>query len=1374
MRILVAFLLCFLPSLAMAQDTFLTRFIEDALSGENRNVTVTGFQGALSSRATIEQLTISDDEGVWLTINDAVLDWNRSAILRGRIEVNELSAAEILMPRGPGETTAQGPTPEAQPFALPELPVAIRINSLNIPRVVLGAPLLGEDAEFAIGGNVQLEGGEGTATLDITRTDGPEARFVLDGQYENETRFLNLNLELVEGEGGIVSRALGLPGAPALELVVEGEGVLDDFGADIRLVTDDVERLAGRVTLVTEADEQGEPLRRFATNIRGDIAPLFAPEYREFFGTQIALQFDGLREPSGRVELRNLELAAQAITLRGLVIIGADGLPEQVDVTGRISAADGTPVLLPLTGEQTRVNSVDLVLDFDETTQDGWNLQLQVAGYDTSDLDIAMLSLSGSGQIERLEDGRLIDGTISYAAEGIAPLDPALAEALGPDIGGETQLIWQEGAGLRLPAFTLEGEDYGLVGEARIDGLDAGLRVTGDITARLGQTARFSRIAGRPLSGSALAEVQGYYEPLSGAFDLNANISGQNLSFDQYELDRLLAGESRITLSALRDETGIDLRSLTAQATTLRAEATGAVRSGATDITATLAFADLSVLGGPYGGALTAEARLTESAEGVQQVTLEAAGQSLSVGIDEVDALLAGASTVTLLGSRAGDLITVERLDVNAATLAANLRGTINDGAPALAATLGFSDLSVLGAGYGGAVQAEATFAETDGVQRLEATATGRGVEVGIPEIDGLLAGASTVVVAGSREGEVITLDRLDVDAATLTARLRGTIAEGASNVAATLGFTDLSVLGAGYGGALQAEGTLVEDGTARRVVLDATGTGLSVNQREADLLLQGQTNLSLDVTEDDGAIRVQSFRLTNPQITAEATGDQTNGSRQVNLTARLANLGLLIPEFPGPLTLSGQVTENGAYGIDVTAQGPGGINARVAGTAARNFSTADLAITGSAQAALANVFIQPRSVAGLVNFDLRLNGAPSLAALSGAVTAQGLRIVDPALGITLEQGNVRVDLGGGQATLAASANVAGGGQVTLRGPVGVEAPFNANLTLALQNLALADPELYETTVNGSLAITGPLAGGGRIAGALQLGETNLRIPSTGIGGAGYVPDNLTHVNEPAAVRATRERAGLLNGTGGPGGPAGPGRQPFALDVTISAPNQVFIRGRGLDAELGGQIQLSGTTTDIIPIGEFSLIRGRLDLLGQRFNLDEGSARLQGAFTPFIRLSASTVTDGITVTILVEGPANEPEISFLSSPELPEEEVLARLIFGRGLNNLSPLQAAQLANAVATLSGRGGEGIVGRLREGFGLDDLDITTDEDGEVGLRAGRYLSENVYTDVTVGAGGNTEINLNLDVTPSVTVRGRLGTDGDTGLGVYFERDY
>ncbi|MCC6006638.1 MAG: translocation/assembly module TamB domain-containing protein, partial [Rhodobacteraceae bacterium] len=247
-----------------------------------------------------------------------------------------------------------------------------------------------------------------------------------------------------------------------------------------------------------------------------------------------------------------------------------------------------------------------------------------------------------------------------------------------------------------------------------------------------------------------------------------------------------------------------------------------------------------------------------------------------------------------------------------------------------------------------------------------------------------------------------------------------------------------------------------------------------------------------------------------------------------------------------------------------------------------------------------------------------------------------------------------------------------------------------------------------------------------------------------------------------------------LRGAAAPG--AGGAGAVYGLDIGISAPQRIFLRGRGLDAELGGALRLRGTTADPVPEGRFDLVRGRLDILGRRLDLVEGWAQLDGGLDPQLLLSAqSEAPDGTRVTITLSGRASALDLSLSSQPQLPEDEILARLFFGRGIDRISPLQAAQLASALADLAGGGtGGGVVGRLREGFGLDDLDVTTEEGGGATVRAGRYLTENVYTDVTIGSDGRSTVTINLDLPRGVTARGSIDAEGRSGIGLFLERDY
>lgn len=1152
---------------------FITAFLEDNLSGAGRQVRIDGFAGALSSRATFAKMTIADADGVWITLTDGAIGWNRAALLAGRVEVSELSAASIDLVRLPA---GEGAKAEAKGFALPDLPVSVEIGRIGTERLSIGADVFGIPAVVRLDGRLTLAGGAGTAKLDVERIDGRTGTIALDAAYANESAVLSLDLLFREGPGGIAAQLIGLPGAPATELALHGQGRLDDLRLDLALSTDGAPRFAGEVRIGPDAGTAAEPGDiPFAADLSGDLSPLFAPEYRRFFGDRMVVQAVGLRRAAGGFALSRLALDTAALDVTGRLAVGADGMPEAAALTVLIRQPDGTETLLPLAGEKTWFGAADLRLRYDRSRGDGWSLEGELSGLRRAGLRIAALTAKGSGRIASALVGGAPEarfgGTVRFAAMGIAAEDPALARALGEAISGRAVFHWRAGEKLRLPVLEIDGARYHAKAGLSVSLDDSGPVVAGRVAARLAALADFAPLAGRPLAGAAELTAEGEAGLLSGIFDITATVAAS-------------------------------------------------------------------------------------------------------------------------------------------------------------------------------------------------------GLQTGIAELDGLLAGRSDLQIDAARDTGGIALRRLDLAAGGLSATLSGRIASAATDLAGETALSDLSALGPRYRGAASARFTLTADARTRRVTLAARGRDLGIGQAEADRLLAGETVVELAAEETGGRIWVESLNLDNPQLRLAARASEGAAAPRLDVTARLADVALIVPEFPGPLELSGTLARGeSGFDADLAAQGPGGMAFTVAGRIDDALADLDLAIRGSALAALANPFIAPRNVSGLVAFDLRLAGRPAPDALSGRVTLNNGRAVAPTFGINLEDLSATLDLADARASLNASARVARGGALRLSGPISLAAPFVADLSLTLDRARLQQSALYETVLSGEIGVSGPLRGGGLISGAITLETTEISIQAPSLGPVAAI-DGLTHLDEPAAVHRTRVYAGLARDEAESAGTG----SVFDLDLRISAPRRLFVRGRGLDAELAGALRVSGTTQQVIPEGRFELVRGRLDILGKRFTLDEGQVQLRGALIPYIRFAASAESEGITATVSIEGDADAPEVSFRSVPELPEEEVIAQLLFGRSLTRLSPFQAAQLASAVATLTGRGGEGLVSRIRGSLGLDDLDLTSDEQGTTAVRAGKYLSERLYSDVTVGSDGKSRINLNFDVNRSLTLRGSVDSEGSTGVGVFWERDY
>ena len=936
-----------------------------------------------------------------------------------------------------------------------------------------------------------------------------------------------------------------------------------------------------------------------------------------------------------------------------------------------------------------------------------------------------------------------------------ASISESLADAalVLPTVSGPVRLVasaeeadghwnWTVDSGLEGTTLTARGTAVDLLGTPVISA--SGALVSEDLSD-------FAEIAKRPLSGSIDTQFSGSVVADLSRADISLDGTATSITVGQQQADELLKGPVTFLIDAALAGEVYSLTRGKFAGQGLELDAKGILLSESSTVSVNGRIDDASrILSGAPASPFSFDAKADQDGRD-WSFDVKASGPQFDV------------ATQGVALDPTGNLVVEGKIDANANDLSI------------------FSELA--GRTLAGRIDLQGDGRVSADLSRLDLTATvnGQGLEFGLPQANSVLAAPFNARLTAQRESGDLDFS-VDASSPNFEIAAKGVAVDplGTPDVSATLSaasnnlsiFSDLA--GRPLTGTLSidAEGNIVSDLSAFDVAASASGSGLSVGIAQADQILAGDLSATIDAKRDGDTIDIGTLRLSTNLLNVDASGALGQNGSDIDLDARLADIAPFVSGFSGPLTVTGTIGQQSdrRYTVDIAADGPGGARATVAGTAAEDFSDVDLDVNGDAPLGLANQFIQPRSLAGTASFQLAVNGPPALNSVSGRITSRDARLVAPELGIILNDISIDTTLAGGSAQLGVNAAVQDGGRIDITGPLGLSAPFSSNLAIALTNVVLTDPQLYRTEVNGTVALNGALAGGASITGDLTLGETNIQIPSSGVGGGGDVPE-IIHLNERPPVRATRGRAGLLDQGNGNGEASGPG---FPLNISISAPNRIFIRGRGLDSEFGGSLRITGSTNNVIPIGAFNLIRGRLDILGQRLSIEEATASLQGSFIPVVRIRATTQADEFNIGVIVSGRVANPEINFVSEPDLPEEEVLARLLFGRGLDTLSPIQAARLALAVRTLAGQGGESLLDKARQGAGLADFDVTTDEDGNAAVRAGAYLGENLYTDVTVNSGGESELNLNLDLSRSVTVKGGVTTEGDTSVGIFFERDY
>ncbi|MEO5327019.1 MAG: translocation/assembly module TamB [Magnetococcus sp. THC-1_WYH] len=230
------------------------------------------------------------------------------------------------------------------------------------------------------------------------------------------------------------------------------------------------------------------------------------------------------------------------------------------------------------------------------------------------------------------------------------------------------------------------------------------------------------------------------------------------------------------------------------------------------------------------------------------------------------------------------------------------------------------------------------------------------------------------------------------------------------------------------------------------------------------------------------------------------------------------------------------------------------------------------------------------------------------------------------------------------------------------------------------------------------------------------------------------------------------------------------------LDIHLNFPDQVFIRRQGLESQWHGAIDIQGSLEAPQITGQLDLGRGHLKFANRRYELRRGSIRFPGdpSATPLMDVDAVTQTRDLEIRANLEGPATHPRLRFVSTPELPEKDILAQLLFGRSIDTITPTQAIQLAATLHSLR-NGGTGIVEGIGQKLGIDQLDFKGDSVATGTVNAGKYLSDKMYLEVQKGLKADSDrIHLEYDLTPELSVQTGVDARSNTDIGIMWNMDY
>ncbi len=1357
------------------------------------SIRIEGIGGFIPVDVQVARIELRDKKGVWLGISDARVSWSFRSLFTGRVRIEQVAArqVEVLRPPQPSD----GRTDAAVTNTGISVPLGIDLGSLSIDDLHVGAELGGVDSRWKVAGNGLLtaDGTPSHVNLDMTRTDGPAAhvsadlgfsldRFSVDGQIVAEE----------SSKGGVVAAMIGRPDLDGMSLKLTAKGDRGDGTVELSAAAGDAvtstgtarwhrEGTATALSLQLGVAGPGLPDSPIARMLRApatltgeatfDDAGLLVVKQADLKVGPVQLgataRYDTaadkldatanlqvpepgpLSDLAGGVKWRNLKLDVQA---------AASDLAKKPKATATVKGS-ADDVALPMLGERAPPpGHVELAarLGLDP---DG---RLVVESFETT---TPLAALKGGGSF--MPSTQAADGKVTIDLDNLSAFSVLAGTKLAgkghleltAQSGKDGQKVGWQGT---LDQLALEGAPPGLLRET--------IKLSGNAALQADEAWRLDKVAiaspgftfemsgsGRQRTGQidmalALPKLGLLQEDVGGAASAKGKVvltpSGGDLQFSIDLADLSRGGISSKKLALLLDTT------LDGQAVRGRLKADG----------------DLA------NQPVTLDGRFQRDADGGVKVPILQGGWA-SASVDVTDL------TVTPKGATGSGRLKMTRLEDLAPLLGTPLAGALDidietEPDPAGKVKIALrGDRLRSGATGVGSLQLDATVNDPMGRAAADATIKAEGLS-GVADI-----GRANATIKGDLKAFEVTLAVAGaITNASLAAKIEPTPEE------IRVGLQRFDGRYKGIPLALNAPARVTVAGqrvTVEPATFRLGGGRLAVN----GVVDPAASDLAIDITGLPLAL-VDAFAPgTGLEGTLQTKARVTGALASPNVQATYSANGLrvrrpetaLLPAFAiqGSASMANQQAT-----VDARVSAGAAANLTIRGQSAVSQGTATVQIAGSAELAPFSpaLGLAVRNVTGSVRPNLTLNIANSGITGSGTISLANATLSLPDAGLRLTGGEALMALQGDTLQLQRlNFQTAGNGSLSATGSVRLDPGQGFPVDLAVTSaraLVVNRPDLL-ATASAKVRIAGSSLTGFDVTGPITIDRAEISIAASQA--AAFPTVAVREINGPIAPGSVAAPPPPPPPPPAPAGASPPADNGVRLNLTVQAPQAIFVRGRGLNAEVGGQFTVTGDPSAPAVLGNLTLRRGDFNLVGHRLSFTRGNVSLVSATTidPLLDFVATTTVQGTTIEVNITGSARAPKIELTSSPALPQDEAMAMLLFGKPASGLSPFELLNAAQALAELTGKQpvGGGFLSKLRGGLGLDQLSINSGSGGMSGtsIEGGRYVAPGVYVGARQGASADSSRGVvEIEVLPHTKIQGDIGADSTGKVGVKMEWDY
>jgi translocation and assembly module TamB len=1345
------------------------RFLADRIAALAPNsglrIHIGRIEGSIWSDTRLRDVRLYDPDGLFAESPMIAVDWQPLGWITNRLIIHDLEADLATLHRLPKLRPSTEPRPVLPGFD-------IHVGRLRIEQMRLGKAIAGEARTARLAGEADIRAGRALVRLDGVVRDGGD-RLVLNLDAEPDRNRFDLDLRLAAPAKSVVGALLGTD--RPIGLVVEGDGSWRAWRGTARL------DLSGRRTaeLALRADEGRYGLSGWTAPApfwTGKKARLTAPRV-DVLGSATFSD----RRLDGRLSLRSPALKMEAA---GAIDLGRnrfDTVRVGVDLLR-------PPAMFPnMTGEKVRLTA------------------LLNGRFGTFDFAYRITSPRIAFDRTGFEDVRLEGrGRWSRAPVSVPAIFTARrVTGVGDVAGGILANLRVEGV-LKVTAKQLRGDGLSFTS----DKLKGKLSLLVDLVNGRYDVVLSGGITRYYIPGLGIVDVTSELKVVPNPAGKGTLVTGKGRAwvrrFDNRFLAGLAGGLPQLEADLLRANDGVlHFRNLRVTAPAIRITGNGYRRRDGTF------FFEGTGRQSTYGQfAMSLDGRIDRP-----RLVLRLGRPNETLGLANVLLNLdpnaegyayraAGGSHLgpftsagaILLPRGAPALIRIAALDVSNSHATGTLRADPGG-------FTGRLDLS------GGGLQGQLVFTPVNNLQRIAADITADNARfAGPPSLairSGRLQGVAILDPAGtSLEGSLtargVSRGALSIANVRATGSMRGGVGQVKAEISGTRGRNFSFAATADFApGQIRIGGRGSVDRRALELVRPAllTREGDGWRLHEASLRfaggnasvagLWGGAGTELRAQMDTMPLSVLDIGWPELGLGGNASGtlnyrfpaDGGQPSGDANVRVRgLTRSGLVLSSRPVDIGLAARL-QGGSAGIRAIAVSDGrtigraqarlspiGTSGDIGTRLAAAPMLAQLRYNGPADTLWRLTGVELLDVSGPVAVGADARGTLSSPQIRGSLRTEGARVESAVTGMVIDRlsaagrfGGSRLVLDSFKGTTKRGGTVSGRAEFDLAGPKG----FGMNIALDAQAAQLLDRDDIRAQVTGPIAIRSD-GQDGSISGQVRLVSGSFRLGS--VTAAAQLPRlPIREVNRPADERPAARRL-----------------TPWRLDLDVTAASRLTVTGLGINSEWSADLKLGGTVTEPRINGRADLVRGTYDFAGRRFDLERGQIRFLGEtpINPVLDITAEGGIQGLNAVIRVTGRGQQPEISFTSTPALPQDELLSRLLFGTSITNLSAPEALQLAAAVASLNSSGGNlDPINAVRAATGLDRLrivpaDITTGQG--TAIAAGKYLGRRVYVEVVTDARGYSATLVEYQITRWLSLLSSISTIGRESVNVRISKDY